>query len=85
MTSKYRPLGRYLESLPSDQDETTLTLSRIEEILGEGLPRSAYQYQAFWANERNPHQPQKQCIQEAGWKVESVNLQQKWVSLQRVQ
>ena len=41
MTSKYRPLGRYLESLPSDQDETTLSLSRIEEILGDGLPISA--------------------------------------------
>ena len=85
MTSKYRPLGRYLENLSSDQDETTLSFSLIEEILGDKLPKSAFQYKEPWYFEQNPRSPHKQCIQEAGWKVESVNLTHKRVSLRRVQ
>ncbi|MGO9060394.1 MAG: Swt1 family HEPN domain-containing protein [Candidatus Binataceae bacterium] len=45
---KYRPLYDYLSR---QTDDITLTFDEIEEILGEQLPPSAANYQAWWANE----------------------------------
>jgi hypothetical protein len=44
---KYAPLAAYLAAL--DGDRITLTLSEIERIIGQALPRSAWTH-GWWAN-----------------------------------
>jgi hypothetical protein len=52
MAGKYTPLEHYLYDLPELQKEVTLSFEQIERILNDKLPPSAYQYQAWWANEK---------------------------------
>lgn len=84
MSGKYTPLENYLHDLPQIQKEVTLTFEQIEGIINDKLPASAYEYQAWWANEKDPHQPEKLAYMNAGWRVDTVNLQEKWVSFVRV-
>ena len=83
MTGKYAPLEHYLRELPETQKEVTLSFEQIERILNDKLPASAYKYQAWWANEKEPHQPEKQAILNAYWKVDTISLLEKWVRLVR--
>ena len=46
--SKYEPLRQFLDQ--SDQTRVTLTFAKVEQILGVKLPPSAYNHQAWWAN-----------------------------------
>jgi hypothetical protein len=85
MAGKYTPLEQYLRDLPENQREITLSFERVEQIINDKLPPSAYQYQAWWANEKNPHQPEKQAIMNAGWKVGTIKLPARWVRLLRNQ
>lgn len=84
MAGKYTPLEHYLRDLPMAQKDVTLPFDQIERILGKKLPKSAYQYQAWWANEKKPHQPEKLAILNAGWRVDAVNFTSKWVRLTRL-
>jgi hypothetical protein len=83
MAGKYTPLEQHLKALPPDQHDVTMTFAQIERIINYKLPMSAYKYQAWWANEKNPHQPEKQAIANAGWRVDSLKLSQKWVRFRR--
>ena len=83
MAGKYSPLEHYLHDLPASQKEVTLSFEQIERILNDKLPASAYEYQAWWANEKEPHQPEKQAILNAYWKVDTISLLEKWVRLVR--
>ncbi len=83
MTGKYTPLENFLREFPLTQKEVTMTFEQIERILNDKLPPSAYEYQAWWANEKDPHQPEKQAIMNAGWRVDTVNLRGKWVRFVR--
>jgi hypothetical protein len=78
MSGKYTPLEQFLQDLPATQKEATLSFEQIERILNNKLPPSAYQYREWWNYERNPHQPEKQAIANAGWRVDTVNFW-KWV------
>ena len=84
MPGKYTPLKNYLASLPPALRETTLPLEQIESITGNPVPPSAHQYNAFWSYEKKPRQPHKLAILEAGWKVETINITEKWVRLIRM-
>ncbi|MEW6241038.1 MAG: hypothetical protein AB1564_09560 [Chloroflexota bacterium] len=79
MAGKYTPLEHYLRGLPHEQREVILSFAQIERILNEKLPQSAYQYREWWNNERQPHQPEKLAMANAGWRVDTVNLAEKWV------
>ncbi len=83
MTGKYTPLENCLRDLPETQKEVTMSFEQVERILNDKLPPSAYQYQAWWANEKEPHQPEKQAIMNAGWLVDTVNFTEKWVRFVR--
>ena len=83
MAGKYTPLEQYLKSLPPEQYDVTMSFEQIERIINDKLPASAYKYQAWWANEKNPHQPEKQAITNSGWKVDTLNLREKWVKFRR--
>jgi hypothetical protein len=47
--SKYDPLKDYLQRISSSK---TLSFAEIEQILGLELPKSAYLYEAWWANDK---------------------------------
>jgi hypothetical protein len=56
----------------------------MEKILGFKLPRSAYTYRQWWANSTSPQQhPHAQSWLVAGWTVDVVNQQNKWVCFRR--
>jgi len=83
MHSKYTPLGIYLRSISIDTKDLALSFEEIEKILNFRLPSSAYEYQAWWAFEIRPSQPQKVIWQNSGWRVLSIDLSRRSVRFQR--
>ena len=84
MTGKYTPLEHYLRDLPANQKEVALSFEQIERIISAKLPPSAYEYQAWWANEKEGNHVNTRAWANAGWKVESVDFNRKQVRLVRV-
>ncbi|MBE7435437.1 MAG: hypothetical protein HS100_16095 [Anaerolineales bacterium] len=82
MTDKYLKLEHFLRDLPPSQNEVTLSFEQVERIIGNTLPPSAYKYQAWWANSRGSHVEAEAWLN-AGWRVETVNLREKWVRFVR--
>ncbi len=66
--SKYTPLFHFLSS--SRQDLIKLNFSEIERILGVSLPKSAYNYRAWWSNSGHRH---SLAWRDAGYQVQQVN------------
>jgi hypothetical protein len=81
MAGKYTPLENYLRDLPESQREVTLGFEQSERILNDKLPPSAYEYQAWWANEKEGNHVNARSWSKAGWKVESLDFNGKWVKL----
>ena len=59
--------------------------AEIESILNDKLPASAYGYEAWWANTREGNHVNARSWSTAGWKIESLDLKEKWVKLLRVE
>ncbi len=83
MAGKYTPLENYLRALPSGQKEVRLSFEQIEEILKFKLPSSAYEDQRWWQHETEGNHVNKRAWANVGWKVESVDVNQKRVELVR--
>lgn len=83
MAGKYTPLEQYLRNLPVTQKEVTLSFEQIERILNDKLPPSAYQYQAWWANQKEGSHVEAFAWMDAGWLVDIVNFNEKWVRFVR--
>ena len=83
MAGKYTPLENYLRDLPANQKEVALSFEQIERIINAKLPPSAYEYQAWWANEKEGNHVNARAWANAGWKVESVDFNRKQVRLVR--
>ena len=82
--SKYDPLYRFLQDIQVNVGEKTITFSEMERILGFKLPKSACVYRQWWANSTSPQQhPHAQSWLAAGWTVDTVNQQDKWVRFRR--
>ena len=77
--AKYTPLKLFLAGLPASQKEITLTFSRIEEILGDKLPKSASLHRAWWSNEIDGQHVEAQSWLDAGWRVDSVDQTRNWI------
>jgi hypothetical protein len=93
MARKYIPLENYLRDLPEGQREITFSFEQIERILNAKLPPSAYEYWAWWANEKEgnhvnararAHLRLRPVQVNAGWKVESVDFKRKQTRLVRI-
>jgi hypothetical protein len=82
--AKYDPLKDYLKNFSTSTVDVTLSFKQIIEILQADLPYSAYNYQAWWANEVNGPHVQAYAWQDAGWKVESVDFTKQRVRFIRV-
>lgn len=75
MSGKYRPLEDFMKKTPRHVTNTTLSLEQIELIIGTGLPRSAYRYRQWWANQKkNAKRPHAKAWMGAGFKVDKVNF-----------
>ena len=71
---KYHPLEEYLGR--ESATECRMTFTEIESLLAARLPRSAYQYREWWANEADGHR-HVQCTawRRAGWFVGTVDME----------
>jgi hypothetical protein len=78
--SKYDPLQQFLKQ--SVKDDLTLSFDEIAHLLGSGLPPSAYNHRAWWGNDQ--YKVQSIAWSKAGWKVDAVDQNKKWVRFRRV-
>ncbi len=76
---KYEPLQKYLEQRKNTHKDIYLSFAKIEEIISDKLPPSAFEYREWWANELVGSHVQAQAWMNAGWKVESVDFTRKSV------
>lgn len=83
MAGKYIPLECYFKSVPQQDQDFTLSFDKVEQILGGKLPASAYQYQAWWANEQNGPHNHARCWLNAGWRMDGVDFQRNLVRFVR--
>lgn len=63
---KYEPLADYLASRPTNQSTVTMTFEQVADLVG-GLPRSAYEYREWWANDSKV---EARAWRSAGWHVD---------------
>ena len=78
--SKYEPLPQFLDSVGKSAHRMSFT--EIERIIGFKLPKSAYEYEAWWSNNPSGHSHSRTWI-EAGWRTESVDLTARKVTFLR--
>ncbi len=78
---KYEPFADYLRE--SSQDTLCMTFGEIEQIIGAKLPRSAFEYRAWWSNN-----PANSVITNAwlgaGYKTARVDMQGRKLEFQKV-
>ena len=73
LEKKYTPLEQWLRDQADEQTHIRVDFRLIEEIIGEPLPPSARQHSNWWANV-NVGRSQSTAWLSAGWRVESVDL-----------
>lgn len=78
---KYGPLKEYLSGLPKAKTDVTLRFAQIEEIIGATLPKSAFEYPAWWANQS--HNVQAPAWLTAGFVVDAVDFGRRTVRFRR--
>jgi hypothetical protein len=77
---KYAPIADFL--VDQSADRVRLNFEALERLLGAPLPKSADEYQAWWANDAS-HSQAKAWL-EAGWQTENLNLVGRTVEFVRV-
>ena len=83
MAGKYMPLENYLRDIPESQREVRLGFEEIERILNDKLPSSAYEDQRWWVNEKEANHVNARAWTNAGWRIEHLEVREKWVKLIR--
>lgn len=72
LKSKYAQLSIYLARRVKYGDYVTLSFKRIEEIIGDHIPHSAYHRKHWWNNVRG--RSQSEAWLSTGWIVQEVDL-----------
>ena len=80
---KYTSFEAHLSELSATQSTLTLSFEQVERAMNSKLPKSAYERFTWWNNEVNSTLSHKNAWLNAGWKVEIVNLVEKWVRFVR--
>jgi len=84
MAGKYTPPENYLRNLPKSQSEVTLNFEQIESILLKSkLPSSACEDRRWWDYETEGNHVNNRAWANAGWKIEVLDVNEKWVKLIR--
>ena len=78
---KYTPLQDHLKALPPSKTSVTLRFSEIEKVIKAKLPKSASEYQEWWANQS--YGSQAPSWLGAGFLVDSVDVGRKIVQFRR--
>ena len=84
MTGKYTLLEKFLSDLPDNQREVALHFEQIEGILNSKLPSSAYEDQRWWEHEKEGNHVNARAWTNAGWKIESLDVNKQRVKLIRI-
>lgn len=69
--SKYAPLTGYLSS--SGMDYILMTFAEVEDVIGDKLPRSAFEYRPWWSNNPSSHVNADSWLR-AGYKTADVDM-----------
>lgn len=78
---KYAPLQEYLETIASNKEHVTLAFDEIEKIIGATLPRSAFTYREWWANQQGGSRAP--YWRAAGFLLDAVDLDRKLAYFRR--
>lgn len=81
MTSKYEAIHWFLNA--RDGSRTRLSFSKIEDIIGKKLPKTAHSSATWWESRHDDSRAHIRAWEEAGWSVSTVNLDKKTVSFTR--
>lgn len=73
--------GAYLSELGTDESRVKYTFKQVETVIGHQLPASASQNRSWWSNDGESAQSLGWL--DAGWRVVSVNLTEKRVTMGR--
>ena len=84
MAGKYAALEHYLRTLPAVQKEVKLSFEQIETILKSKLPSSAYEDRRWWDHATEGNHVKERAWANAGWRVDQVNVVEKWSSFLRL-
>jgi len=68
----YAALSMHLAKQPSTTTSLQITFEDIERLIGKELPRSAFDYRAWWAND--PTKPQSAAWLDEGWRAASLTM-----------
>ncbi|MEM2309842.1 MAG: hypothetical protein QXV71_05005 [Candidatus Bathyarchaeia archaeon] len=79
--SRYANLSILLAKRFRLRDEATLSFAEIEDVIGDRLPKSAYENRGWWNNVWG--HPQSEAWLTVGWRVKEVNLEAKTVTFIR--
>lgn len=77
--AKYDALREHLRALRTDLWQ--VSFDDVAALVPGGLPSSAFQHQAWWANSRS--HPESVAWLDAGWRTEHVNLTDRTVRFVR--
>lgn len=80
--TKYSPLSRYLLRRGQFTDRVVLPFAEIEGIIGDNMPLTASRNSEWWSNTRFSAQGRSWI--DIGWNVESVDFNNRTVTLTRV-
>ena len=84
MQGKYAPLHHHIQALTKQGiHQWHATFDQIENILGDNLPPSARQHQAWWANDSGGSHPHAQTWLSQNWHTHSLNLANETISFER--
>jgi hypothetical protein len=70
--SKYEPLTHFLKS--HSNDRLPMSFSEVEKAIGAQLPASAFEHQAWWANDTSKSHVQAKAWLQAGYETEQVDV-----------
>ncbi len=84
MAGKYLPLEKYLRNLPASRQEIALSFKQIENILKDKLPASAYEDERWWQHATEGNHINRRSWDNAGWKIEKLDVPRRRVMLVRV-
>lgn len=77
----YAPLTAHLKAQITSVTSLPMTFQEIERILGKELPRSAFEYRAWWAND--PAKPQSAAWFDEGWRAVAINMNERRLTFVR--
>ena len=79
--SRYQPLADFLAGKKAAEWEASF--AEIEAQLGFPLPKSAYTYPAWWANQTGPGHSQTRGWRSVGWKTSELDLKRRRVRFEK--